>query len=189
MEPFEVMISESQERMCAAVLPERWDDGPRGLRALGPAGGGHRPGHDRRRHRDRERRLDADGRPRPERRTGAHAGRGPDQRRDRASSGSRRPRPTGAPRPPRVAPIASATACRSAGWIRARSCWHCSARPTSRHAMRSSSSTTRPSAADTSPDPGRGAAVLRVKGTTKALVATTDGNQAIGALDPWLGAA
>ena len=24
--PFEVMISESQERMCAAVLPERWDD-------------------------------------------------------------------------------------------------------------------------------------------------------------------
>src|SRR4029079_5644950 len=26
MEPFEVMISESQERMCAAVLPERWDD-------------------------------------------------------------------------------------------------------------------------------------------------------------------
>ena len=26
LEPFEVMISESQERMCAAVLPERWDD-------------------------------------------------------------------------------------------------------------------------------------------------------------------
>ena len=25
LEPFEVMISESQERMCAAVLPERWD--------------------------------------------------------------------------------------------------------------------------------------------------------------------
>jgi len=36
--------------------------------------------------------------------------------------------------------------------------------------------------------PGHGAAVLRVKGTTKALVATTDGNQAVGALDPWLGA-
>ncbi len=42
---------------------------------------------------------------------------------------------------------------------------------------------------DTIAGPGRGAAVLRVKGTTKALVATTDGNQAIGALDPWLGAA
>ena len=43
--------------------------------------------------------------------------------------------------------------------------------------------------ADTVAGPGRGAAVLRVKGTTKALVATTDGNQAVGALDPWLGAA
>jgi phosphoribosylformylglycinamidine synthase subunit PurL len=37
--------------------------------------------------------------------------------------------------------------------------------------------------------PGHGAAVLRVKGTTKALVATTDGNQSVGAIDPWLGAA
>jgi len=31
--------------------------------------------------------------------------------------------------------------------------------------------------------------VLRVKGTTKALVATTDANAAVGAADPWLGAA
>jgi phosphoribosylformylglycinamidine synthase II len=37
--------------------------------------------------------------------------------------------------------------------------------------------------------PGHGAAVLRVKGTAKALVATTDANAPIGALDPWLGAA
>jgi phosphoribosylformylglycinamidine synthase len=36
--------------------------------------------------------------------------------------------------------------------------------------------------------PGHGAAVLRVKGTSKALVATTDGNQAVSALDPYLGA-
>jgi len=36
--------------------------------------------------------------------------------------------------------------------------------------------------------PGHGAAVLRVKGTRKALVATTDGNQAVSALDPRLGA-
>jgi phosphoribosylformylglycinamidine synthase len=43
--------------------------------------------------------------------------------------------------------------------------------------------------ADTVAGPGRGAAVLRVKGTTKALVATTDGNAAVGAFDPWLGAA
>jgi phosphoribosylformylglycinamidine synthase len=37
--------------------------------------------------------------------------------------------------------------------------------------------------------PGHGAAVLRVKGTSKALVATTDANATIGGLDPWLGAA
>ena len=37
--------------------------------------------------------------------------------------------------------------------------------------------------------PGRGAAVLRVKGTRLALVATTDGDQAVSALDPYLGAA
>jgi phosphoribosylformylglycinamidine synthase II len=43
--------------------------------------------------------------------------------------------------------------------------------------------------ADTVVGPGRGAAVLRVKGTTKALVASTDGNQAIGAVDPYLGSA
>jgi phosphoribosylformylglycinamidine synthase len=30
---------------------------------------------------------------------------------------------------------------------------------------------------------------VRIKGTTKALVASTDANQAVGALDPWLGAA
>ncbi len=43
--------------------------------------------------------------------------------------------------------------------------------------------------ADTVVGPGHGAAVLRVKGTTKALVATTDGNQSVGTLDPYLGAA
>jgi phosphoribosylformylglycinamidine synthase len=36
--------------------------------------------------------------------------------------------------------------------------------------------------------PGHGAAVLRVKGTKKALVATTDGNQTVSAIDPYLGA-
>jgi phosphoribosylformylglycinamidine synthase II len=43
--------------------------------------------------------------------------------------------------------------------------------------------------ADTVAGPGHGAAVLRVKGTSKALVATTDGNQSVGLLDPYLGAA
>jgi phosphoribosylformylglycinamidine synthase len=37
--------------------------------------------------------------------------------------------------------------------------------------------------------PGRGAAVLRVKDTPKALVAATDANQGVAALDPWRGAA
>ncbi len=43
--------------------------------------------------------------------------------------------------------------------------------------------------ANTVVGPGHGAAVIRIKGTTKALVATTDGNQAVGQVDPWLGAA
>ena len=37
--------------------------------------------------------------------------------------------------------------------------------------------------------PGAGAAVLRIKGTTKGLVASVDANQGIAALDPWRGAA
>jgi phosphoribosylformylglycinamidine synthase len=43
--------------------------------------------------------------------------------------------------------------------------------------------------ADTVAGPGRGAAILRIKGTRLGLVAATDANQAVGALDPWLGAA
>jgi phosphoribosylformylglycinamidine synthase II len=37
--------------------------------------------------------------------------------------------------------------------------------------------------------PGRGAAVLRVGGTRKGIVAATDGNAGVSAADPWLGAA
>jgi phosphoribosylformylglycinamidine synthase len=43
--------------------------------------------------------------------------------------------------------------------------------------------------ANTVAGPGHGAAIVRIKGTTKALVASTDANQAVGAIDPWLGAA
>jgi phosphoribosylformylglycinamidine synthase len=42
---------------------------------------------------------------------------------------------------------------------------------------------------DTVFGPGHGAAVMRIKGTSRALVAATDGNQAVGVLDPHLGAA
>ena len=50
MAPFEVMISESQERMLAIVAAGALARPSRGLRALGPALRGHRPGHRRRRH-------------------------------------------------------------------------------------------------------------------------------------------
>ena len=43
--------------------------------------------------------------------------------------------------------------------------------------------------ADTVVGPGHGAAVLRIKGTTRAIVASTDGNQGVGAIDPYAGAA
>jgi phosphoribosylformylglycinamidine synthase len=43
--------------------------------------------------------------------------------------------------------------------------------------------------ANTVADRGHGAAVLRIKGTSKAIIASTDANQAIGTADPWLGAA
>jgi phosphoribosylformylglycinamidine synthase II len=43
--------------------------------------------------------------------------------------------------------------------------------------------------ANTVAGPGRGAAVIRIKGTTMALVASTDCDEAVSALDPWLGAA
>jgi len=43
--------------------------------------------------------------------------------------------------------------------------------------------------ANTVAGPGRGAAIVRIKGTTKAIVASTDANQAVGVVDPWLGAA
>ncbi len=43
--------------------------------------------------------------------------------------------------------------------------------------------------ANTVAGPGRGAAILRVQGTSKALVASTDCAAVIGEIDPWLGAA
>ena len=43
--------------------------------------------------------------------------------------------------------------------------------------------------ANTVAGPGHGAAVIRIKGSSKALVASTDGVHGLGAIDPWLGAA
>jgi phosphoribosylformylglycinamidine synthase len=43
--------------------------------------------------------------------------------------------------------------------------------------------------ASTVAGPGRGAAVIRIRGTRQALVASTDANARVGGVDPWLGAA
>ena len=183
MEPFEVMISESQERMLAIVEPARWD----AVRAvcerwglpvavIGRVTDGRRR-HGRRRRPARElaripaAALTSDAIVHERGRRAA--GPPPRRARPRARPSSRVGRPAGA-----------------RAWTRAPSSQALlgSAEPRE-PARRSSSSTTRPSRRTRSPGPGHGAAVLRIKGTTKALVATTDANQAVGALDPWLGAA
>ncbi|MDF2734434.1 MAG: phosphoribosylformylglycinamidine synthase subunit [Chloroflexota bacterium] len=189
MEPFEVMISESQERMCAAVLPDRWeavrdvcvrwglpvavigrvtDDGD-----ITVVEGG----------------LDDDGR--------ARAGAREIARMPAAALTSDaiiHERLATAPQHRRAAPAPGAPIDPSdrlpergmdpgavlLGLLG-------TANLSSRRAVFEQYDST--VGADTVAGPGRGAAVLRVKNTTKALVASTDGNQAVGALDPYLGAA
>ena len=189
LEPFEVMISESQERMCAAVLPGKWDAVREVCERWGlpvavigrvttdgditvVTGG-----------------LEPDGRPSP----GARAlARIParaltsdaivHQRIAAAPTRSRGVQVSGAPaavndRLPERGMDPGAVLLALLG----------SANLASRHAVFEQYDST--VGADTVAGPGRGAAVLRVRGTRKALVATTDGNQAVGAVDPWLGAA
>ena len=135
--------------------------------------------------------LDADGRPAPGARELARdPGPRPDQRRDRPPADRRAARPTAAARRRRARPRPPSDRSRSAGWTRAPSCSALlgSAEPR-RRATRSSTSTTRRSGR--TPSPARAAAPPSCgsRARRKALVATTDGNQAVGALDPWLGAA
>ena len=195
LEPFEVMISESQERMVAIVEPARWE----AVRAVcerwdlpvaiigrvtpepdivvltGPDGAGA---------------LDGDGRPvagaRELARIPAAAlasgaivfqreSRPPTRRRAAPAPGAparaRRHAAAARPGPGRGAPGAAGLAQPLVA------------------ALRCTSSTTHNVQANTVAGPGRGAAVLRIKGTTKALVASTDANAPVGVLDPWLGAA
>ncbi len=189
LEPFEVMISESQERMCAAVLPERWPEVREICERWGlpvavigrvtpdgdvviVAGG-----------------LDADGRPAPGARELARI-----PARALTSDAIVHQRVASAPTHRRGAPAPGAPASATdrlpergmdPGAVLLALLG--SANLASRHAVYHQYDST--VGADTVVGPGHGAAVLRVKGTTKALVAVTDGNQAIGALDPWLGAA
>jgi phosphoribosylformylglycinamidine synthase len=189
LEPFEVMISESQERMCAAVRPERWPDVREVCERWGlpvaivgrvtddgditvVTGG-----------------LDADGLGAPGARELARI-----PARALTSDAIVHERVAAAPTHRRGAPAPGAPISASdrlpergmdPGAVLVALLG--SANLSSRHAVYLQYDST--VGADTVAGPGRGAAVLRVKGTTKALVATTDGNHSVGAIDPWLGAA
>ena len=189
LEPFEVMISESQERMCAAVLPARWPEVREVCERWGlPVAiigrvtadgdiavieGG----------------LDVDGRPAPGARELARV-----PARALTSDAIVHQRIAAPPTHRRGAPAPGAPESASdrlpergtdPGAVLIALLG--SAGLASRHAVYHQYDST--VGADTVAGPGRGAAVLRVKGTSKALVATTDGNQSVGAIDPWLGAA
>jgi phosphoribosylformylglycinamidine synthase len=188
LEPFEVMISESQERMLAAVRPDRWEavrdvcerwglpvavigrvtgDGD-----IAIVEGG----------------LDADGQPKP---GGREIGRMPAaaltsdaivHRRLASPPAHRRAAP--APGVPTVVSDRLPERGMDPGAVLLALLG--SANLSSRRVVFEQYDST--VGAATAAGPGRGAAVLRVHGTPKALVASTDGNQAVGAIDPWLGA-
>jgi phosphoribosylformylglycinamidine synthase subunit PurL len=189
MAPFEVMISESQERMLAAVIPERWPEVREVCLRWGlpvavvgrvtadgnvtVVDGG----------------LDPDGRPNP---TSVELARIPAPA--LTSDAIVHQRLAAPPSRHRAAPAPGVAAEPSGGlpergmdpgavllsligsanlssrqWVHEQYDSHVQANTVER--------------------PGHGAAVIRIKGTTKALVASTDGNQAVGLADPWLGAA
>jgi phosphoribosylformylglycinamidine synthase len=189
LEPFEVMISESQERMCAAIRPDRWpavlevcqrwglpaaivgrvtDDGDITIVEGGLAPDGRPAPGARELARVPARALTSDAivhertATPPAHRRGAPAPGLPDAIIDRLPERGMDP---------------GAVLLALLG----------SANLSSRRAVYEQYDST--VGADTVAGPGRGAAVLRVKGTRKALVASTDGNQSVGNLDPWLGAA
>ncbi|MDQ3127902.1 MAG: phosphoribosylformylglycinamidine synthase subunit PurL [Chloroflexota bacterium] len=179
MEPFEVMISESQERMLAVVEPERWD----AVRAVCERWGlpvaviGV---------------VTDDGDLTVVDETGVELARIPASA--LTSDAIVHQRAAAAPVRRRAAPAPGAPASPSDGLPErgmdpgaVLTALLGSANLASRRAVFEQYDST--VQANTVEGPGHGAAVVRIKGTTKALVATTDANQAVGALDPWLGAA
>ena len=189
MAPFEVMISESQERMCAAVRADRWpavcevctrwglpvaiigrvtDDGDLAIVEGGLDEDGHALAPAREIARVPARALTSD--------AIVH---------ERVASPPTRERPAPAPgvrlgpsdRLPERGIESAAVLLALLG----------SANLSSRRTIFEQYDST--VGADTVVGPGHGAAVLRIKGTTKALVATTDGNHSVGRLDPYLAAA
>ncbi len=194
LEPFEVMISESQERMVAIVEPARWEavravcerwdlpvaiigrvtEQPDIVVLTAPDGSGA---------------LDADGRPvagaielarMPARALASEAivfdreSRPPARRRSAPAPGAPA-EPVDSLRLRGQDPAAVLTALLGSANLGSR-------RPVYEQYDSNVQS-------NTVAAPGRGAAVLRIKGTRKALVATTDGNAPVGQFDPWLGAA
>jgi len=178
MAPFEVMISESQERMCAIVRPDRWPD----VREVAERWGlpvaviGHVTD-------DGDITVTSGGAelariPAPALTSDAivhqRVARAPEHRRAAPAPGA----PTGASDrlPERgMDPGAVLLALLGSPNLASR-----------RSVFERYDSTV---GTDTVVGPGHGAAVMRIKGTSRALVAATDGNQAVGVLDPHLGAA
>ena len=178
MEPFEVMISESQERMCAAVRPDRWNDVREVCERWGlPVAIIGRVTE------DGDIAITSGGQEIARVPASALTSDAIVHQRLAAPPAHRRAAPApGAPLEPLdrlpergMDPGAVLLALLGSPNLSSR-----------RVVFEQYDSTV---GADTVAGPGRGAAVLRVKGTTKALVAATDGNQSVGSLDPYLGAA
>jgi phosphoribosylformylglycinamidine synthase len=178
MEPFEVMISESQERMCAAVRPDRWDAVREVCERWGlPVAviGQVTSGGDLVVTRD-----------------GSEIARIPasaltsdaivHERLATPPQHSRRAPAPGAPAEPidRLPERGMDPGAVLLGLLG-------SPNLASRRVIYEQYDST--VGADTVVGPGHGAAVLRIKGSDRAIVAATDGNHAVGAIDPWSGAA
>ena len=178
MEPFEVMISESQERMCAAVRPDRWDEVREVCERWGLPVAVIGTVTD-----DGDIAITSGGSEIARVPAAALTSDAIVHQRIAAPPTHRRAAPApGAPidpsdRLPERGMDPGAVLLALLG----------SANLASRRSVFEQYDAT--VGADTVVGPGHGAAVLRVKGTTQALVASTDGNQSVSQLDPYLGAA
>ena len=173
------MISESQERMCAIVRPDRWDD----VREVAERWGlpvaiiG---------------RVTDDGDitvVRGENEIARSPRRRPDERRDRPSAPRARPRRTARAAPAPGVPLDPSDRLPERGMDPGAVLLALLGSPNlaSRRAVFEQYDST--VGADTVVGQATAPRSSAIKGTTKALVASTDGNQAVGALDPYAGAA
>ena len=172
MTPYEIMLSESQERMLLVVKKGREAEVERDLREVGPARGAHRRRHRRRpaarqgsrhgRRRDSEHRA---------RRRGAGLRPADDAARLSRRGAAARPVARSPPPAPQDALLRAARVADD----REQALGLPPVRPHGAHQHASCS-------------PGMGAGVVRVKGTTRALAMSIDGNGRYCYLDPRRGA-